>query len=147
MLHAVLRYAWAAPATAVGLLLLVVARSAGATIATVDGTIEVAGGGIAFLIPRLPRFLRFNAITFGHVILGTDHEMLALCRTHERVHVLQYERWGILFFPLYVGSSLIELMRGRSPYWHNWFEREARERAGCASETPATRTERDNTVS
>lgn len=28
-----------------------------------------------------------------------------------RVHVRQYERWGVLFFPLYLGSSLLELAR------------------------------------
>jgi hypothetical protein len=39
--------------------------------------------------------------------------------------VRQYERWGVLFFPLYLGSSLWQLLRGRSPYYANRFEREA----------------------
>jgi hypothetical protein len=120
-----LRYAWAFPATAVGLALLLIALAAGATMTTVAGTIEAGGGRIAHFITRLPRCMRFNAITFGHVILGIDHAALAECRTHERVHVRQYERWGILFFLLYLGSSFVQLLRGRNPYWHNHFEREA----------------------
>lgn len=132
MIHSLVRYAWASPASAVGLLLLLVARVAGATVATLDGTIEVGGGRIALLIARLPHCMRFNAITFGHVILGIDHEVLAQCRMHERVHVRQYERWGILFFPLYLGSSLLEFLRGRDPYWNNYFERQACEEAGTA---------------
>ena len=46
-------------------------------------------------------------------------------RAHERVHVRQYERLGALFFPLYVGSSLVQWLRGRDPYFDNHFEREA----------------------
>jgi hypothetical protein len=41
------------------------------------------------------------------------------------VHVRQYERWGVLFFPLYAASSLWQLARGRDPYRDNRFEREA----------------------
>jgi hypothetical protein len=121
-----------------GLLFLAVARIAGASVAIIDGTIEVGGGRIADLIVRLPHYIRFNAITFGHVILGVDHETLAECRLHERVHVRQYERWGILFFPLYLGSSFAQLLRGRDPYWDNHFEREARQQAGATRhERPA----------
>jgi hypothetical protein len=39
--------------------------------------------------------------------------------------VRQYERWGAFFFPAYLGSSLWQLVRGRDPYRHNRFEREA----------------------
>ncbi len=136
-LNSLVRYMWAAPASAVGLVLLLVARAAGATVAPLDGTLEVGGGRIALFIARLPQFMRFNAITFGHVILGIDHDVLAQCRTHERVHVRQYERWGVLFFPLYLGSSLVELLRGRNPYWNNYFERQAYEQARTISESAA----------
>ena len=139
VLHSVLRYAWAFPATAVGLALLLIACVAGATVVTIDGTIEVGGGHIARLIARLPRCMRFNAITFGHVVMGIDHEALAQCRSHERVHVRQYERWGILFFPLYLGSSLVQLLRGRNPYWHNHFEQEACRVAALATPEPSAR--------
>jgi hypothetical protein len=41
------------------------------------------------------------------------------------VHVRQYERWGMLFFPLYLFSSLLQIVRGCDPYLDNSFEREA----------------------
>ena len=37
----------------------------------------------------------------------------------------QYERWGALFGPAYLLSSLVQLVRGRRPYLDNRFEREA----------------------
>jgi hypothetical protein len=125
MMRSLVAHAWAAPATLVGLVLLVAARAGGARVRAVDGTLEVAGGRVGAAAARLPRTLRFNAITFGHVILGLDEDALHWCRAHERVHVRQYERWGIFFFPLYLGSSLVQWARGRRPYWDNHFEREA----------------------
>jgi hypothetical protein len=119
------RYLWASPATAIGLLIALFARVGGAGVAVVDGVLEVGGGSGGRAISRLPRRLRFSAITLGHVIIGIDQQALTDCRLHERVHVRQYERWGVLFFPLYLGSSLWQLVRGRSPYWDNHFEREA----------------------
>jgi hypothetical protein len=77
-------------------------------------------------IAMLPRPWRFSAITFGHVIIGIDHETLVAVRCHEQIHVRQYERYGILFFPLYLGSSLLQAALGRRPYHDNHFEREAR---------------------
>lgn len=102
----------------------------GARAAVVDGALEVGGGRFAAIVSRLPRFMRFGAITLGHVILGVDQAELKRSRAHEQVHVGQYERWGILFFPLYLGSSLRELLRGRQPYRDNLFEREARRKSG-----------------
>jgi hypothetical protein len=130
-LRLALRYAWASPATFLGMLFSVVALVFGASARCVDGAIEVAGGRIHRCIPLLPRFFRFDAITFGHVIIGVDHAVLIHARRHEHVHVRQYERWGILFFPLYLGSSLVQLVQGRDPYLHNHFEREARAKASA----------------
>jgi hypothetical protein len=121
----VLRYAWASPATAVGLLFSAVAVAAGATPHVVDGVIEVAGGRLHSLLALVPPCGRFGAITFGHVVIGIDHHLLSSIRAHERVHVRQYERWGVFFFPLYVASSVAQLIRGRHPYLDNAFEREA----------------------
>lgn len=121
----ILRYAWAMPATLIGILLAACAYIGGATAVVTEGIIEVAGGRIGQAISLLPRRLQFSAITLGHVVIGVNHDVLVQCRVHERVHVQQYERWGIFFFPLYFGSSLLQLLRGRSPYWHNHFEREA----------------------
>src|SRR5262245_41486730 len=129
----VARYAWALPATLVGLLLSLLALAIGAKGRVVDGAIEIGGGRIARCLLLLPRCCRFGAITFGHVILGVDHATLARCRFHEHVHVRQYERWGVLFFPLYVSSSVVQIARGRDPYLNNSFEREAFEKSNPAN--------------
>lgn len=128
----IIRYLWATPASTVGLLLAGAALCLGATCRVVDGVVEVAGGRFSRVFPLLPRIFHFEAITFGHVIIGIDHSLLAHLRTHEHVHVRQYERWGILFIPLYLASSALQLLRGRHPYLHNRFEREA----FAKSETP-----------
>jgi hypothetical protein len=110
----------------VGLLAAGVAVGLGARARVVDGALEVGGGRMADALARAPRLARFAAITFGHVILGVDTQALDACRAHEHVHVRQYERWGALFFPLYLGSSLWAWLSGRDPYLDNHFEREAR---------------------
>lgn len=129
-------YAWAAPATAMGLAGALGASSLGATARVVNGVVEVGGGRLAVWIAKLPRAFRFEAITFGHVVLGASHSALCELRSHERVHVRQYERWGLFFFPLYLGSSLVQWLRGRDPYLHNCFEREAFALAACAQSSP-----------
>jgi hypothetical protein len=122
----VVRYLWALPASAVGMLLAVPAVCAGATLARVEGVVEVAGGRLLRALTNGQQSAAFVAITFGHVVIGLDHAVLARVRAHEHVHVRQYERWGPLFFPLYLASSAIALIRGRHPYLDNVFEREAR---------------------
>lgn len=122
----VLRYVWAAPATALGAVLAALACAFGARASSEGGVLEVAGGALGRRVSRLPQALRFDAITFGHVVLARDGAALARCRAHERVHVRQYERWGVLFFVLYAASSLQQWLCGRDPYRHNRFEREAR---------------------
>ena len=119
------RYVWAFPATIVGIMVSVIAVGTGATKHCIDGALEVAGGSVKRLIGLLPGPLRFTAITLGHVIVGIDHDALRRARFHEHVHVRQYERWGVLFFPLYLASSLVQLLRSRHPYFDNCFEREA----------------------
>jgi hypothetical protein len=39
--------------------------------------------------------------------------------------VRQYERWGPLFLPLYLGYSLVLWLQRRDPYLENPFEVEA----------------------
>jgi len=121
----VIRYLWAAPCSLMGLLLAFVAFLCGASVRKFSGTLEVAGGRFGFWISRLPFSWRFYAITLGHVIIGESHAMLLAHREHERVHVRQYERWGILFIPLYCISSLLQYCHGRDSYHENRFEREA----------------------
>lgn len=130
------RYLWAAPCTLVGLLLGCVAWLLRARWRVVQGVLEVS------LFTRPSRRTRprrdalpFRAITLGHVVLGLDAAELNRWRTHEHVHVRQYERWGVLFFAAYPLASLWQLLRGRRPYWDNPFEVQARQRAepppGC----------------
>lgn len=126
---ALLRYAWAAPATLVGLLAAGSAIAVGARARVVRGVIEVTGGGLAGAVGRLPAGMRFSAITLGHVILGLAPDVLDAVRSHEQAHVRQYERWGLLFFPLYAAASVVAWLGHRSPYWHNFFECEARREA------------------
>lgn len=119
------RYLWAAPNSVIGLALGVVALMFGASMRVRSGALEFGGA-------RIPRPFAFCAITFGHVILGVDHATLEAVRAHEQVHVRQYERWGPLFVPAYLLSSLVQLVRRRNPYRDNYFEREAREKAANA---------------
>ena len=119
------RYCWPAPYSLLGLAFGALAVLMGATARRAAGAIEFGGGALGRLLRRLPPGLSFSAITFGHVILGTDHVTLARLRAHEQVHVRQYERWGPLYLPAYLASSLFALLRGRNPYRDNHFEREA----------------------
>jgi hypothetical protein len=127
----ILGYLWAAPCTAVGLL---VAASATVLLRSrwqvVDGVIEVALFRHSSVRPRPRRgALPFVAITVGHVILGLDAPTLTRWRVHEQVHVRQYERWGVLFFLAYPLASLWQLVRGRRAYLDNPFEVQAREQS------------------
>ena len=120
-----LRYLWAAPYTVLGLALGALAIPFGATARRHHGAIEIYGGRVGQALARLPEPLRFSAMTLGHVILAVDRSALAQLRLHEHVHVRQYERWGPLFLPAYLLSSLVQLLRGRNPYRENHFERQA----------------------
>ena len=70
------------------------------------------------------------ALTLGHTILGQTSAALDVARTHEWVHVRQFERWGPLMGPAYLGCSLWLWLRGGRPYRDNPFEREAYDEAG-----------------
>jgi hypothetical protein len=60
------------------------------------------------------------------VIIAVSRQELVQLRAHERIHVQQYERWGIFFFIAYPASSVWQLLNGRHVYWDNCFEVEAR---------------------
>lgn len=124
-----LGYVWALPNSVIGAALGIVALACGARARLVDGVVEIGGGRLGTLAARLPGSRGFAAITLGHVVLGVSHASLRSVRTHEHVHVRQYERWGPLFLPLYLGSSLVQLVLRRRPYRDNRFEREAYARA------------------
>jgi hypothetical protein len=126
-------YLWAAPCSATGLALALPGLLLGGTARLLDGTIEISlAGPLRRLgLHRLP----FRAISFGHVIIGVSRASLRRLRSHELVHVRQYEQWGLLFFIAYPLSSLIQLLRRRRPYRDNWFELQACARASTS--TPA----------
>ena len=120
------RYVWAAPATALGLVFALLALRGG-RIALVEGVVEAHGPLVRWALTHLAVVPGgVAAITFGHVVLGRDGDALEWSRAHERVHVAQYERWGLLFLPAYVAASLWAFVRGGDFYLDNAFERAAR---------------------
>jgi len=123
-------YAWAGPNTLLGLAAGLVMLLFGAAAVRIQGAIEFSGGAVGLLFASRPRPFRFQAVTFGHVILGTSAIALAAAREHEHVHVRQYERWGPVFLPAYIASSAWQLVTGRHVYHDNYFERQAVE--SCA---------------
>jgi hypothetical protein len=134
-----LPYCWAAPASLLGLLLaasLLLGRDAWRGKARWhSGVLEVSGGFPGWLLSRqLPFSGPAAAITLGHVVLAQSSAALAQTRRHERVHVAQYERWGVLFLLAYPLASLWAGLRGKHPYLDNVFEVEAR-----AGNKPVTR--------
>lgn len=115
-----LRYLWPSPwtllAIAIGLLL-------GGTFRRVDGVIEIHGRWVARVLQRL--WVPATAITVGHVVFGQTAQSLEITRKHERVHVRQYERWGVVMVPAYLLASAYLYLAGRDGYRENPFEVEA----------------------
>jgi hypothetical protein len=118
------RYAWAAPMTSLGLL-VVLAGSWRAQVRIVEGVLEAHGPMLAWLLSHLPLRGGVTALTLGHVVVARDRHWHELTRTHERVHVRQCELWGPFFLPAYLAASLVALARGRHFYFDNRFEVEA----------------------
>lgn len=124
-----LKYIWAFPTTAVGLLFLP-SVCFGARMQVVRGVIELHGGPVTWFLRHCTFFKNgAAAMTLGHVVLGISASALDSTRAHERVHVRQCERWGPLFIPAYFLASLYPLVRGRSAYWDNPFEVRARQQS------------------
>jgi Domain of unknown function (DUF4157) len=105
-------YLWAAPNSLVGV--------AGA-LTTASRPVRYRGvllyEGSRLGLARFLAWRGFTAITLGHVIVANrplDDHLLA----HELAHVAQHERWGPLFYPAYLLTSL-------AGYRRNPFERAA----------------------
>jgi hypothetical protein len=105
-------YLWAAPNSLLG---LAGALTTASRPVRCRGVLLIEGSRLG-----LARFLAwrgFTAITLGHVIVANrplDDHLLA----HELGHVAQHERWGPLFYPAYLLTSL-------AGYRRNPFERAA----------------------
>lgn len=126
-------YAWAGPFTLLALLLVVAPLALRKSrVRVVAGVVEVTGGPLPRLLGRLVPGLGVAALTLGHVVLARNDEDVGRWRAHERVHVAQWARWGVLFPFAYLGASLVARLTGRDPYLDNPFEREAF-RAGTGS--------------
>jgi hypothetical protein len=125
---ALFRYLWALPNTLIGLLLLPFVVITNGRWQIVDGVLELHGTLVAFILAHLvPIPGGAAAMTLGHVVLGRDAKALDLCRTHERVHVRQCERWGPAFIPAYFLAAAYGMLTGRGGYTGNFFERQALE--------------------
>lgn len=124
-LGAFFRYGWVLPVSCIGLLLIPAVLLSGGTVSITEGVIEAEGGILPFLLSRHNLHCTIEALTLGHVVIGLNRESLMRCRNHERVHVRQYERWGLFFPVLYLLSSAAVRARGMDPYRDNRFEREA----------------------
>jgi hypothetical protein len=123
----IIKYLWASPNTLLGVLFMPAAVLSGGRIQVVDGIIELYGPAVAWLLQQcIPLQGGAHGITFGHVIIARDKDVLARCRHHEQAHVRQYERWGPLFIPVYLIASVVAYCQGGHPYHDNHFEQEAR---------------------
>jgi len=136
MLVQVTKVVWAAPCSAVGLVLGAAVLLLGGKARHSFGTLEFAFRGSEASCGGLVQSLPFRAITFGHVIIAITEDELDRSREHELVHVRQYERWGLAFFVAYPTSSIWQLLNGRNAYRDNYFEVQAR---SLSSELPATK--------
>ena len=116
---------WAAPCTAVGLMICLLASLLGARVRWADGAWESclpAGSAVA---KWLEGHQRFAAITLGHVIFALSEQDLRRWHAHERVHVGQFEMLGALMLIAYPAASCWAWMRGQEAYMGNFFERQA----------------------
>ncbi len=127
------RFVWALPWTLFGLCFLPFAAPwTNGRVRWVAGVFELHGRGIDWCLRHLTLLPGgAAAITFGNTVLGRDAEALESTRSHERVHVRQYGRWGLFFVPAYVIASAWLKLRGRDAYRENPFEVEAYAKEDC----------------
>jgi hypothetical protein len=125
-----LAMAWASPYTLVGLSLGVIGLCTRGRVRLRGRVVEFYGGRVTWFLQQLFFGQGAMALTLGHTVLGQTDAALDFSRTHELVHVRQFERWGPLMGPAYLGCSLVLWVMRRRPYLDNPFEREAFEYGG-----------------
>jgi hypothetical protein len=116
---------WASPYTLLGLVIGMIGLCTGGRARIRGRIIEFYGGAVTWLVRHLPGGEFTFAFTLGHTVCGQTAESLDIARTHEMVHVRQFERWGPFMGPAYLLSSLVLWLMGRRAYYDNPFEREA----------------------
>ena len=92
-----------------------------------EATLNISG---AHLYITKVMFPSDDAITFGEVILVRDGELCRRIINHESTHVRQYRKWGMLFFAIYSGNFIYNLIKYRNyndAYLNIYFEEQARE--------------------
>ena len=114
---------WTSPWTLLGIGVGLLGLVSGGRGRRNGGTLEFYGGAVTWCLDHFPGTP--FAMTLGHTILGRSLAALDVSRTHELVHVRQYELWGPLFIPAYLLCSLQLWWIGKDPYLDNPFEREA----------------------
>ena len=121
---------WASPYTLLGLGLGMIGICTGGRVRIRSRVLEFYGGGVKWLLQQFFFGEGAMALTLGHTILGQTDAALDICRAHELVHVRQFEWWGPLMGPAYLGCSLVLWLMRRRPYRDNPFERQAYEQGG-----------------
>jgi hypothetical protein len=114
---------WAAPATALGLVLGLAALASGGSTRRRGRVVEIHGGLARRFLESFPG--EPIAMTLGHTVIGRTQAALDVTRAHEFVHVRRYERWGPLLIPAYLTCSLWLWLSRRDPYRENPFEIQA----------------------
>jgi hypothetical protein len=126
----ILAMIWALPYTLLGMLLGLVGLCSGGRARIRGRVVEFYGGGVKWLLQRFFFGEGAMACTLGHTVLGQTDAALDISRGHELVHVRQYERWGPLMGPAYMGCSLVLWLMRRRPYYDKPFEQQAFKEAG-----------------
>lgn len=116
---------WAAPWSLFGLTVGVLGLLTGGRVQRTGRVLEFWGGGATWFLKTFPLVRGAQAVTFGHVVLARSREAVEMTRRHERVHVAQYERWGVAFVPAYLFHWVRLMLARKDPYLDNPFEREA----------------------
>jgi len=121
---------WASPYTLLGLVLGVIGLCTGSHVRIRGGVVEFYGGRVKWLLQQFPLVEGAMAFTLGHTVFGQTDAALDISHHHELVHVRQFERWGPLMGPAYLGCALVLWLMGRRPYRDNPFEQQAFEQGG-----------------
>ena len=125
-----LAFLWASPYTLLGLFLGFIGLCTGGHARIRGRVVEFYRGGVKWLLQQFFFGEGAMAFTLGHAVLGQTDAALDISRDHEMVHVRQFERWGPLMGPAYLGCSLVLWLMRRRPYRDNPFERQAYEEGG-----------------